>query len=66
MIGVDRRAQGNHHDMGCLRRILGTFVGSVLIAVGVPMLVLPGPGLPCVIGGFLVLGWAWHRKRRRR
>ena len=52
--------------MGCLRRIFGTVLGGALIAVGVPMLVLPGPGFACIVAGLLVLGWAWHRKRRRR
>jgi len=30
-------------------------VGGVLVAVGVPMLVLPGPGIAAIVGGGLLI-----------
>ncbi|MFI5959683.1 PGPGW domain-containing protein [Cryptosporangium sp. NPDC051539] len=38
-----------------LKRILVGLVGTVLLAVGVLLLVLPGPGLLLVLAGLLVL-----------
>ena len=43
------------------KRIAVTVVGGVLVAGGVAMLVLPGPGILVVAVGFAVLGteYAW-------
>jgi hypothetical protein len=43
------------------RRIAITAVGAVLVAAGLAMLVLPGPGLVVIALGFAVLGteYAW-------
>ena len=49
--------------MGCLRRLLGTLVGLVLIPIGLVLLVLPGPGLLVLAAGGTSLWWAWHRKK---
>lgn len=38
------------------KRIAVTVVGAVLVAAGLVMLVLPGPGLLVVAAGFAVLG----------
>lgn len=49
--------------------------GSVLLAVGIALLVLPGPGIPLVVAGLALLGtqfpWArraleWLRARAKR
>ena len=44
-------------------RILVTIVGFALIAVGLVLLVLPGPGILVVIAGFAVLAtqYTWAR-----
>ena len=44
-------------------RVLVTVVGFALIAVGIVLLVLPGPGILVVIAGFAVLAtqYAWAR-----
>lgn len=49
-------------------RALKLIGGTVLLAAGVAMLVLPGPGIPAVIGGLWVLGddVAWARRARMR
>lgn len=43
------------------KRIAVTVVGAVLVAGGLVMLVLPGPGLLVIVAGFAVLGteYAW-------
>jgi hypothetical protein len=43
------------------KRIAVTVVGGALVAVGLAMLVLPGPGILVVVAGFAVLGteYAW-------
>jgi len=43
------------------RRIAVSAVGAVLVAAGLVMLVLPGPGLVVIAVGFAVLGteYAW-------
>ena len=43
------------------KRIAVSVVGGVLVAAGVVMLVLPGPGLLVIVLGFAVLGteYAW-------
>jgi uncharacterized protein (TIGR02611 family) len=44
-------------------RVLVTVVGFTLIALGLVLLVLPGPGILVVIAGFAVLAtqYAWAR-----
>ncbi|MDZ4178343.1 MAG: hypothetical protein U1E29_03790 [Coriobacteriia bacterium] len=39
------------HGCGCLA-LLG---GVMLVLVGIPMLVLPGPGIAAIIGGFALI-----------
>lgn len=39
-----------------LRRIFFLFGGLGLIGIGVPMLILPGPGLLTIIAGFALIG----------
>lgn len=43
------------------KRIAVTVVGGLLVAGGIAMLVLPGPGLLLLVAGFAVLGteYAW-------
>ena len=43
------------------KRIAVTIVGGLLVAAGIAMLVLPGPGIVVLIAGFAVLGteYAW-------
>lgn len=43
------------------KRIAVTVVGGALVALGLAMLVLPGPGILVVVAGFAVLGteYAW-------
>ena len=57
------------------RRIVVTIIGLLLVAVGIVLLVVPGPGILVVLAGLAVLGseydWAqdalaWARKRVRR
>lgn len=53
-----------------LRRLATTAAGTVVIAVGVAMLVLPGPGLVTIALGLSILGrehaWAAALERRAR
>jgi hypothetical protein len=51
--------------MGCLRRLIGTMVGLVLVPIGLVLLVLPGPGLLVLAAGSLSLWWGWHGKKPR-
>jgi hypothetical protein len=50
------------------RRILVTVVGFALVAAGLAMLVLPGPGIVVVAIGFAVLGteYAWAARTLER
>ncbi|GJM11231.1 MAG: hypothetical protein DHS20C11_35070 [Lysobacteraceae bacterium] len=50
-----------------MKRTLVTVVGVLLILVGLPLLLLPGPGLVVIILGLAVLGveYAWARRRMR-
>lgn len=41
--------------MRLLRRVVKTVVGGALVALGVALLVLPGPGLLVVLAGLVVL-----------
>jgi len=47
-----------------LRRVLFTLVGVALVAVGVLLLVLPGPGLLLVLAGLIVLAneYPWAQR----
>lgn len=50
------RGEGGHLGVGrSLKRVLVAVSGAVLLAVGVVLLVLPGPGLLLVLAGLLVL-----------
>lgn len=44
-------------------RVLVTVVGFTLIAIGLVLLVLPGPGILVIVAGFAVLAtqYAWAR-----
>ena len=46
------------------RRIAVSLIGAALLAIGVVMLVTPGPGFVAIIAGLLVLGteYAWARR----
>jgi uncharacterized protein (TIGR02611 family) len=46
------------------RRIVVSLVGAALLAIGLVMLVTPGPGFVAIIAGLLVLGteYAWARR----
>jgi hypothetical protein len=43
------------HRPGVGKRVACAVAGGLLVVVGVVLLVLPGPGLLCVLGGLLVL-----------
>lgn len=53
-----------HTAAGWIRRVAVTVVGVVLIAVGVLLLVLPGPGLLLVLAGLVVMAneYPWARR----
>lgn len=46
------------------KRIAVTIVGFTLIALGLVLLVLPGPGILLIVAGFAVLGtqYAWAQR----
>lgn len=46
------------------KRPLVTLAGGLLCLLGLPLLVLPGPGLLLLIGGLSVLGAEYHWPRR--
>jgi tellurite resistance protein TerC len=50
------------------RRVAIFLLGSTVLLLGVLLLVLPGPGLPLVIGGLAILAieFAWARRWLRR
>ena len=50
-----------------MRKTLITLSGGLLVLVGVPMLLLPGPGLLVIILGLSLLGveYAWARRHMR-
>jgi hypothetical protein len=47
-----------------LQRALKVSIGVVLIAAGIAMLVLPGPGLLTIAGGVALILSQWPRGRR--
>ena len=49
-------------------KALRVVTGSALLATGVVLLFIPGPGIPLVAGGLLLLekDVAWARRLRRR
>lgn len=49
--------------MALLRRSIVTVVGALLVAVGIALMVLPGPGILLVVAGLAVLAteFAWAR-----
>lgn len=50
------RGERGHVGVGrSLKRVLVAITGAVLLAVGVVLLVLPGPGLLLVLAGLLIL-----------
>jgi uncharacterized protein (TIGR02611 family) len=46
------------------RRIVVLIAGSILVAVGIALLVLPGPGIPLILAGLALLGtqFPWARR----
>ena len=50
------------------RKALTISAGTVLLVVGIPLLVLPGPGIPLIVVGLTLLGvhFAWARNLRKR
>jgi len=50
------------------RKALTISIGIVLVAVGMALLVLPGPGLPLIVVGLTLLSahFVWARKLRVR
>jgi hypothetical protein len=50
------------------RRVVRTTAGFALLPVGVALLVLPGPGIPVVLGSLLLLEeeYPWAGKARER
>lgn len=46
------------------RRIVIAVIGATVILLGIPMLVLPGPGLLTIIGGLAILGLEFAFARR--
>lgn len=59
---TDRRSV--HSAGGVFRRVLVTLAGGTLCAVGIALLVLPGPGLLLVLGGLALLAteYPWARR----
>lgn len=51
-----------------LRRVLKTVAGGALLLAGLPLLLLPGPGVPLVLGGLAILATEFEaaRKLQRR
>jgi len=47
-----------------LRRIAVAFVGGIVVAVGVVMLVLPGPAIVVIPAGLAILATEFHWARR--
>jgi tellurite resistance protein TerC len=47
-----------------LRRIAVAFVGGIVVAVGVAMLVLPGPAVLVIPAGLAILATEFHWARR--
>jgi uncharacterized protein (TIGR02611 family) len=47
-----------------LRRIAVAFVGGIVVAVGVVMIVLPGPGILVIPAGLAILATEFHWARR--
>jgi Putative transmembrane protein (PGPGW) len=50
------------------RKVLAVTTGSMLLAVGLALLVLPGPGIPLILAGLGILSvhYSWARKLRTR
>lgn len=49
-----------------VRWLTASILGGTLVAIGAGLLVLPGPGIPLLLAGLLVLGteFAWARRLR--
>jgi Putative transmembrane protein (PGPGW) len=50
------------------RKVLAVTTGSLLLAVGLALLVLPGPGIPLILAGLGILSvhYRWARRLRTR
>jgi Flp pilus assembly protein TadB len=50
------------------RKVLAVTIGSLLIAIGLALLVLPGPGVPLILAGLGILSvhYSWARRLRTR
>lgn len=46
------------------RRVLVLALGSVLLAAGLALMVLPGPGIPLIFLGLTVLSWEFPAAKR--
>lgn len=46
------------------RRVLVIALGSVLLAAGLALMVLPGPGIPLIFLGLTVLSWEFPAAKR--
>ena len=59
-----RAAVRGKRFMGKGQRILRIIGGYTLIVIGVPLLVLPGPGAPAILLGLALLGaeYVWARR----
>ncbi len=51
-----------------MRQVVATIIGTALVAVGLALLVLPGPGLLVVFAGLTVLAthWEWAERLAER
>jgi len=62
-----QRTESSRHVRG-LARLARRLGGAVLLGVGVVLMILPGPGIPFVIAGLVLLEWdvpsaRWLRAR---
>jgi hypothetical protein len=50
------------------RKVLAVTTGSLLLAIGLALLVLPGPGIPLILAGLGILSvhYSWARRLRTR
>lgn len=58
----------DHAAYRLAKRIAVTLIGCTVLAVGIAMLVLPGPGMVVIPAGLAILGleYAWARDWLRR
>lgn len=63
-----RARRERHRERGPVYRGLFAAVGFTVLAAGVALLVLPGPGIPVVVAGLFMLGleFAWAERLLER